>query len=59
MSYCGRSHEQTDTIIFNTVIGKVWSKKVNHEKSTEVIVGRNTEGLNFKYTKITIVEISE
>lgn len=33
---------------------KHWSKTVNHEKSAEVIVGRNTEGPNNFIVFVTI-----
>ena len=45
MSYPGRSHGQGILVNFKISDSNKKKKKVNHEKSDEVIVGSNTEGL--------------
>ena len=45
MSYPGRSHGQGILVNFKISDSTLVAKKVNHEKSDEVIVGSNTEGL--------------
>ena len=45
MSYPGRSHGQGNLVNFKISDSTRVAKKVNHENSDEVIVGRNTEGL--------------
>ena len=63
MSYPGRSHGRISTsgFIYQLLKREGRSKKVYHEKSAEVIVLGNWEGLNnlqvFKYTKIIQVNI--
>lgn len=44
MSYPGRSHGQGILVNFKISDSTLVAKKVNHEKSDEVIVGSNTEG---------------
>lgn len=45
MSYPGRSHGQGILVNFKISDSTLVAKKVNHEKSDEVIVDSNTEGL--------------
>lgn len=45
MSYPGGSHGQGILVNFKISDSTLVAKKVNHEKSDEVIVGSNTEGL--------------
>lgn len=50
MSYPGRSHGQGILVYFKISDSTLVAKKVYHEKSDEVIVGSNTEGLKRLYS---------